>query len=132
MYGRTQKCDSEIGFRLGYIVSTDITLPLKQNRVRSNIGWGIDYFLFDNYFDYKIPVNLKKWILYLGTGIGIRNWKNNSTKYRGLGIAVLYEAGIEHYYDSKITIGFDWNSYYDIIKLEYNNFGTFSLRYQFN
>jgi len=46
----------ELGIRLGYVASVDMVLPVKSNRIHSNIGWGIDYYLFDNCYDFRIPI----------------------------------------------------------------------------
>ncbi len=57
--GYTQTNNFELGVRLGYVASIDVTVPVNAYRIHSNLGWGIDYYLFDNCFDFRIPLNKK-------------------------------------------------------------------------
>ena len=121
----------ELGIRLGYVASVDMALLVKSNRIHSNIGWGIDYYLFDNCYDFRIPIINEKWIIYSGPGLGLRYWDKTRSEHEGIGFAVLGEIGLEHRFNSPVTLGLDWTPFFDVVKSEYNNYGTICLRYRF-
>lgn len=119
---------SEIGVRLGYAVALDFTIPVEENRLRSNLGWGIDYLLWDNFYEFLFPLGNKGWKAYSGPGLGIRYWLPDRTDKQGWGLALVGQIGIKKRLTAPLTIGIDWSPFYDVVKNHFNNYGTFSVR----
>lgn len=105
-----------------------MTFPENSGRIHSNIGWGIDYFLFDNCYDFQFPILEEKWVIYAGPGVGLRYWDQTRSDHDGFGFAILGEIGIEHRFKKPVSLGLDWTPFFDLVKTEYNNYGTLCLR----
>lgn len=123
--------NSEFGLRLGYAVALDYVMPINDNRFRSNLGWGIDYLLWDNFYEFCYPIAETKWNIYAGIGPGLRYWLPRRTEFEGWGLAAVGQVGTEVKLQSKFTIGIDWSPFYDVIKNHFNNYGTVSMRKRF-
>jgi len=112
-----QSSGIEFGARAGNsVIAADLTIPVKYHRTRTNLGWGYEFFMFDNYFDFIFPVYREERFVYAGLGLGLRYWDVNRSSYDGFGFAVAGELGGEiRLRKSNFTVGLDANPSYDLI-----------------
>lgn len=108
-----------------------MVLNLHPHRLHSNLGWGINYYMFDHYFDFMFPIYREEWFIYAGVGAGLRYWDKRRSNYDGLGVGLLGELGIEWQMRKHFNIGLDITPSYDIFKKVFNNYGSLCLRYRF-
>jgi hypothetical protein len=130
---KAQSDETELGLRLGNsIIAADLTVPVKYHRIRTNLGWGYEYYMFDNYFHLLFPVYREERFVYAGLGLGLRYWDVNKSSYDGFGFAVIADLGGEiRLKRSDFTVGLDANPAYDLIMEKFIMNVSLSARYRF-